>query len=529
MKRFYLLIFLFFIKLISVAQLQLPAFTITTLDTVSANGSVGYYFMTNNTNLLILDKVGNIVYDKPVSALDFSMQHNGMMTYYNNNTHNFRFMDSTFIVVDSIGCKNGLQTDPHELQLLANGHFLMLGNEFITMDLSNYYEFTNNNSPGNAAAITKCSVIQEQDVNRNVVFEWHAKNYFSFADVDTFFLNSPYNVDWIHSNAVEMDTDGNILLSSRHLDEVTKINHSDSSIIWRMGGRQNQFTFVGSPLPYFGQHDIRRLSNGNVSLYDGGNHYTPHYSRPLEFQLDEVNKIATQKWTYVYDSTMYSTAMGNAQRLGNTNTLVDYGLITSDSVTFVVVDTAGNKMFELDGPHTYRVYNYPSLPFQLHRPNISCFDSVGVTYLDAGANHISYLWNTGATTRVIAIPHTVAHYQVFVPYGDGGFMGSELFIINDTTNLCSSTSVAVADLKRNDMEINISPNPVSSSATLYFYLPENTAISISIKDISGRLLRVITNKMEVKGAHQLVFNTSDLSAGVYFISVNQSVKKFIKL
>ncbi|GIT32243.1 MAG: hypothetical protein Ct9H300mP2_3220 [Candidatus Neomarinimicrobiota bacterium] len=43
-------------------------------------------------------------------------------------------------------------------------------------------------------------------------------------------------IDYVHANAIELDNDGNILLSCRHMDEITKINHQTGEIIWRLGG-----------------------------------------------------------------------------------------------------------------------------------------------------------------------------------------------------------------------------------------------------------------------------------------------------
>ena len=45
-------------------------------------------------------------------------------------------------------------------------------------------------------------------MNKNVVFEWHAKDHFAFDDADTFFLYQGPTIDWTHSNAVELDDDG---------------------------------------------------------------------------------------------------------------------------------------------------------------------------------------------------------------------------------------------------------------------------------------------------------------------------------
>src|SRR5690349_15400327 len=124
--------------------------------------------------------------------------------------------------------------------------------------------------------------------------------------------------------------------------------------------------------------------------------------------MDEVNKSADLKWSYVYDPAMYSMATGNVQRIVNSsNTLIDYGATSQDNVTFTLVDSAKNKLFELafdDTLYSYRAFYYPTIPWSFKRPVLTCFDSAGVTYLDAGpTSDSSYLWNDQSTGRLIAV------------------------------------------------------------------------------------------------------------------------------
>ncbi len=63
------------------------------------------------------------------------------------------------------------------------------------------------------------------------------------------------------------------------------------------------------------QHDIRRIPNGNITLFDNGNLHDPHYSRAVEYQLDEVNKIATSVWEYKNNPETYSFAMGKNTKI----------------------------------------------------------------------------------------------------------------------------------------------------------------------------------------------------------------------
>jgi Arylsulfotransferase (ASST) len=436
---FFISLLLWMIPLNFFAQ-TLPEFKVTVYDTSSS----GYYFFTPikkglgivkyNPIQMIVDKNGDLVYYKEFplksSIGDFKLQKNRLMSY--NYMDNYLLMDSTFTIVDSIACKNGIKHDVHDVQILENGNFLLLGYENIEMDLTAYTFFKHTGAAGNSKAIVKCGVIQEQDKNKKVLFEWHSKNYFSFGEVDPRYLDDPQNVDWTHFNAVEMDSDGNILVSSKYFNEITKINKTTGDIMWRLGGKANQFTFVNDSIMFMGQHDIRRNKNGNIRLFDNGCAKSPfHPAIAKEYQINEETKTATLVWNYVYNSSLYSQSMGNIQYYENGNRLINYGQLDGTTTLFTVVKPSNEKVVECsfkDSLRSYRSYHYTSLPWDLHRPQITCRKMNGKYYLDAGSGYASYKWSNGATTQLIPIT-TTGKYFVLVPKGLGGFLYSEPFLV----------------------------------------------------------------------------------------------------
>ena len=511
MKKLYILLF----ALISFSCFsQIPVFTATSYGTSSS----GYYFLSDGVWMMVLDKDGEVVwYEYGTHGLDYELQTNGQMNF--SNKGKVYLMDSTFHVIDSIHCQNLYMTDGHEFRILPNGHFLLLGGELDTMDLSAFYW---NGSYGNPSSHVRGVAIQELDASRNVVFEWHAKDHFAFTDIDTFFMNAATPIDWTHANSLDFDYDGNLLLSDRHFDEITKINHTTGAVMWRLGGSNNQFTFPNLSVPFYGQHDIRRIANGHYTLFDDGNNITPHGARALEFELDQTNLIATLKWSYTYDSNAYSNAQGSVQRLANYNTVVNYGNIVNSTVGFVVIDSNGNKALEIDGLISYRALNYSSLPFLLHRPQINCFDSLGVSYLEAGAGYPQYKWNTGATSRIIPIT-AIGSYYVFVPYGmPGGYISSEHFVVTDLLNVCGITT-ATGTQKIMDEKIKVFPNPATTELQITNY--ESAIKEIYIYNTLGQCL---FSQQQTTNNQQLTLDISNFAKGIYFVKINNQVVKFAK-
>jgi len=111
-----------------------------------------------------------------------------------------------------------------------------------------------------------------------------------------------------------------VLISNRNTSEIMKIDRSNGNILWRMGGKLNQFDFGGDPgisLP----HDIRRLDNGNITVFDNGNLHTPAASLQVEYEIHEVSKVLTKTWQFPAGNERFTPIMGNAQRLSNGNTI----------------------------------------------------------------------------------------------------------------------------------------------------------------------------------------------------------------
>jgi hypothetical protein len=504
---------------------QLPPYTATVYDTTVT----GYYFFTPFINLAnslnyIVDAKGHLVYYKFFSSLavDFKVHPNGMMSYYYGNR--YYIMDSTFNITDTLAAANGYLTNNHELLILPDGHFLLLATETATMDLTSYHYFSGSSAPGSPSATVRFQVIQELDENKNLVFEWHLKDHVSFDSVDPFWLSNPSVVDWSHSNAVAKDYDGNYLLSSRHLNEIIKINASTGAIMWRLGGNYNQFTFLNDTVRFYGQHDIRRLSNGNITLFDNGNHTIPHAARALEYHLDETNLTAELVWSYIYDYTMHSNYMGNVQDLPNSNRVIDYGDPNTDNVCFNVVRQDKSKVFELsfrDSLNSYRTFYYEQLPWELHRPQITCYDSAGSHYLDAGPNYTAYSWSNGSTTRIIQIT-SADTFTVFVPYGQGGVISSEDFIVIDISNPCGVASVNEIT---NPQSVILYPTPAKDYLTIEFPQSFTGRKNIIIRDLSGR---IVMEAYSEKGSGPLNLNISGLSDGMYFLSAEDKSLRFIK-
>jgi len=68
-----------------------------------------------------------------------------------------------------------------------------------------------------------------------------------------------------------------------------------------------------------------------------------------------------------------------------------------------------------------------------------------------------------------------------------------------------------------DKQLSIIPHPVSRQAVISFCLSEPGAVSLNLYNVTGRLVRVITDRAFSAGVHTVALSTHDLSQGTYFI------------
>ncbi|NQY68361.1 MAG: aryl-sulfate sulfotransferase [Flavobacteriales bacterium] len=323
----------------------------------------GFIFMNGNVmgaprTLLITDNVGAMIFFKELDnrTFDFKVQKNGLLSYYEEvGEGKFYLLDPYFNKVDSFATGNGYITDFHDLQILPNGNALMIAWDPQVIDMTSVVP------EGQPNVTVIGSIIQIIDkTTKSVIFQWRSWDHFNITDTKHADLTSAYQISYVHCNAVELDSDGDILISSRKMDEITKISSVSGDIIWRLGGTNNEFTFPNDSIMFCSQHDIRRINNGNITLFDNTNH-TSISPRAIEYKLDEDYKTATIVWEKSNSTVIDANIYGSCQRLENGNTFVNWGQAEKFSTNITETKQDGTIVFELtmnpgEGNNSYRSF-----------------------------------------------------------------------------------------------------------------------------------------------------------------------------
>lgn len=342
-------------------------------------------------------------------------------------------MDMAFNLIDSLVPEGDPITDAHEFRILENGNYLIVGTVNTDEDLTGYVF---DGVPGGNPISVRSFVIQEFE-NGNLIFNWKSIDHIhpeEFIDTYNFSLS---NFDYAHGNSVEEDTDGNFLVSFRHLDAVYKINRITGEVIWILGGRSNQFDFVNDG-GFSGQHDVRLLPNGHISLFDNGNSRPePRSSRAVHYELDFNSMTATRVWEYHDFLNTYSSGMGSYRVDPDGERIIGYGIVYRPNPNFIHLNAQGQIVSELYFQDTIMSYRATLEAFTLDidQPEITCVHEGNELVLSAPDGLDSYIWSTGESTQSISIADTGV-YQVWVGTGGSGLIGSTPFFVDDLSDPC---------------------------------------------------------------------------------------------
>ncbi len=325
--------------------------------------NLGFSIIPDSSYLFTLNEHGAIIKQRLLPynhAFDFKMQPNGLLTYFDWNAAKYYGMDTAWNIVDSFQVADGYLPDAHDLIVFPDGGYALLAVEQRSEDLHAAVV------RGDSTAIVSGGVIQIFDKSRNQIFNWRGFDHYEITDAIHENLTE-HIIDFEHANSLDFDSAGNIIMSNRHLCEVTKINGQTGDIMWRLGGAHSSFRLVGDSVWFSYQHSARLLPNGHLTLFDnsdfdsveGAHEYFQH-SRAVEYQLDTNAWTAQVVWQYHHTPETYGSAMGYVERLPNGNTLISWG---ADTLAITEVRPDNSTAFEMAmmySNYSYRAIKYPA-------------------------------------------------------------------------------------------------------------------------------------------------------------------------
>src|SRR5215204_775795 len=278
---------------------------------------------------MIVDDQGQLVwYSKYRSARDFKVQRyrgRPVLTWWEgevvagHGTGEYVVFDDSYREIARVRAGNGYWGDLHEFLITPQDTALLTAYEPVRVDLSAV------GGPVDGAVWE--GIAQEVVVETGeVIFEWHSLEH---VGIEESYIEPPsdpdYAYDYFHINSIDVEPDGNLLISARSTWSVYKVEHKSGEVLWRLGGKKSDFEMgLGTRIAF--QHDARRQRDGTISIFDNGAHPKVHQeSRGIVVELDEQKMGAKLVREYTLPEKLISTSQGNMQILPNSNVLIGWG------------------------------------------------------------------------------------------------------------------------------------------------------------------------------------------------------------
>jgi hypothetical protein len=343
------------------------------LLTPSQGTARGYIFLAPKKEAvqagpMILDERGQLVWFHPLDTkgvTDFRVQHyrgRPVLTWWQarpagatEGRPSYRVLDTRYRTVAVIRPVHAY-ADPHEVVLTRQGTALMTTYRNIVFQ-------------GRRVAD---GGVQELDLRTGrVLLDWRATHHVALAESYSKVPRSTSNpYDYFHVNSIDIDTDGNLLVSARNTHTVYKIKRRTGAVIWRLGGKRSDFE-LGRGVRFAWQHDARRQGDGTISIFDNGASPRVHrQSRVIFVRLDTARKTATLARYVVHRPARLAINQGNAQLLPQGHVLVGWG----HEPYVTEFDGRGRVVFELtfgSGTESYRVFRYGWSARPVTRPAVA--------------------------------------------------------------------------------------------------------------------------------------------------------------
>jgi hypothetical protein len=336
----------------------------------------------------IIDPNGNLVWSTPAPPNDevtnFQVQtYEGqkVLTWWHGNVNggcgrgDDVIYNSSYQQIAEVGAANGQQADLHEFEITPSNTAI------ITACYPVYWNATSVH--GLTKQVVLDDVVQEIDPKTGLLlFEWNTLDHVpvtnSYQKLPPRKSRVPF--DYLHVNSVDLDRDGNLLISGRNTRAVYKVNHQTGATIWVLGGKQSSFKIAPGATFAF-QHDVRVVSTHDwfVTVFDNGSGPPlVHRSRGLKLFLDTAHRRAWEVSQYMISPPQQTYVEGSYQQLPDTHTFIGWG----SAPYFSEYTAAGKQIFSgrfVDQNESYRTFRFPWSGTPTQPPAVAASTSGGHT------------------------------------------------------------------------------------------------------------------------------------------------------
>jgi hypothetical protein len=343
-------------------DLRIPSLTVTRNEPGASTDAIfiaPYNRPNAQAGAVITDNTGEPIWENPIAdkvTTNFRVQRyrgSPVLTWWEGSIElghgvgEYVIADSSYQTIRRVQAQNGLRGDLHEFVITPRDTALLTSYVVTHADLSSV--------GGSRNGTIQDAIFQEIDLaSGKLLLEWH-----SLGNVPLEQSYSSVTADWdfFHINSVDIDGDGDLLVSSRSMHTLYKIDKK-GTILWRLGGKNSDFN-MGEGTNFAWQHDARRRPDGTLTVFDNG--ATPaveKLSRGLILDVDERAMSVSLLAQYTHPGIL-AGSQGSVQLLPNGNVFVGWGEVPRVSE----FHHSGSLVFDAELGEKYESYRAFRMPW----------------------------------------------------------------------------------------------------------------------------------------------------------------------
>ncbi len=369
-------------------DLQIPALMVTRSTREASTDAIfiaPYNSPVGQAGAVIADSSGEAIWENPLAGkvtTNFRVQtYRGspVLTWWEGSIElghgvgEYVIADASYRTVRRVQAAGGLRGDLHEFVITPRDTALLTSYVVTGADLSAV--------GGSRTGTIQDAIFQEVDLaSGRLLLEWHSLDHIPLSE-----SYAPVSADWdfFHINSVDLDGDGNLLVSGRSTHTVYKLDRR-GAIVWRLGGRSSDFS-MGAGSSFAWQHDARRQPDGTLTVFDNGAApAVERLSRGLILDVDERAMTASLLDQYTHAGIL-AGSQGSVQLLANGNVFVGWGEVPRVSefnhAGEIVFDAVLGKEYQC-----YRAFRQPWSGRPAEAPAIAVAGAGGETIVYASWN-----------------------------------------------------------------------------------------------------------------------------------------------
>ena len=162
-----------------------------------------------------------------------------------------------------------------------------------------------------------------------LLFQWDSLDHVPLTDTYEPAVKSagaPY--DYFHINSVQLQQDGNLLISARNTWAAYEVDHQTGQVVWTLGGKNSSYK-LGSGAEFAFQHDVRLHTDTDptVTLFDdgGGPPQDPHRVARDHGPAGRQDQDRDARDQDVHSPALAASFEGNVQELPGGDDFVGWG------------------------------------------------------------------------------------------------------------------------------------------------------------------------------------------------------------